>query len=956
MIFQNTPTLKAYLLKSGYDSLADLPSFDFDAEEFNRTLDEVRSQHPSHDDEESQSRAAYRILTHAQNSNAAAIDKPENKTAGTVLQVVDDLSRAIRQQIGVLAGKTSVVEHASTTMTEGLAAAQNERDKATKIIADKLTDLHAVAEAEFEAQSKGIELILSEAKRIEQERITFEKRAIKWAVVIIGVLFLILCGAIFAKAAPDPRIESLKAYPFIIASPTFGQMGSSYARVQFVSGGVFVNVSSTNPLPVTCLDGTCTGGGGGGGTSSTFGAAFPATGTAAGMSEGGNMVALTGDGSGRLQVACVTGCSGTTLGQALMAASLPVAIASNQSAIPVTGTFWQATQPVSGTFWQATQPVSGTVAANAGTNLNTSLLALEAGGNLASIKAKTDNIPALGQALAAASAPVVLTAAQLTTLTPTAAITNYANETGGNLATLAGAVSSSVVQSNTKQVNGVTTLAGAGAVGTGSQRVAVGQDATTIAGSAPGTAGTASPNVVTVQGAAAMTPILATVSDGAGALNVIVDSGTTTVTQATGTNLHAVIDSGAVTVSDGSGALNTIVDSGTLTAVTSITNTVTAQGTLTNDSATPSTNNLGVLPCLANTSAPTPTSGRLSTLSCLAANGAMRTDVTTLGGAAFTGNVGNATNGTIRVVLATDQPALTNALSVAQATASNLNATVVGATTPADGESNPTTAVSTESHLMGWNNSTWDRVYVESNGNDAEAVRTTGNLSTESHPMAFNGTTWDRARSANIGNNVPSTGLPIAVHYCQSNTTLPSVASTSYSAVQCDQFGRQIINDPKDDNIIAALTSLLQAQQNVRVRGTFGETIRSVNGALAVMPIQADPCSGIKQSIPISQTANTKYVVGVGRRTYVCSIFLVGADAEGISIVEGTGTTCGTGTLAVIGGATAAAGPNMAANGGFTLGNGMGTIAASNIPGNDICVFESASGRVAGVMTVAFGQ
>jgi hypothetical protein len=48
------------------------------------------------------------------------------------------------------------------------------------------------------------------------------------------------------------------------------------------------------------------------------------------------------------------------------------------ASIAVTGTFWQATQPVSGTFWQATQPVSGTVTANAGTNLNTSALALDA--------------------------------------------------------------------------------------------------------------------------------------------------------------------------------------------------------------------------------------------------------------------------------------------------------------------------------------------------------------------------------------------------------------------------------------------------------------------------------------------------------------------------------------------------------------------------------------------------
>jgi len=78
-------------------------------------------------------------------------------------------------------------------------------------------------------------------------------------------------------------------------------------------------------------------------------------------------------------------------GQATMANSEPVVLASDQSAIPVsgtvtatatnldirdlvfatdkvdvsgstgvgvTGTFWQATQPVSGTFWQATQPVS----------------------------------------------------------------------------------------------------------------------------------------------------------------------------------------------------------------------------------------------------------------------------------------------------------------------------------------------------------------------------------------------------------------------------------------------------------------------------------------------------------------------------------------------------------------------------------------------------------------------
>jgi hypothetical protein len=103
------------------------------------------------------------------------------------------------------------------------------------------------------------------------------------------------------------------------------------------------------------------------------------------------------------------------LGQANMANSEPVVIASDQSAVPVD---LGANNDVTVT--------SGSITANAGTNLNTSALALETGGNLASIKTNTDKIPALGQALAAASVPVVLTDAQQTALTPPAAITGFA--------------------------------------------------------------------------------------------------------------------------------------------------------------------------------------------------------------------------------------------------------------------------------------------------------------------------------------------------------------------------------------------------------------------------------------------------------------------------------------------------------------------------------------------------
>jgi hypothetical protein len=81
-----------------------------------------------------------------------------------------------------------------------------------------------------------------------------------------------------------------------------------------------------------------------------------------------------------------------------------------------------------------TAPTGGSYGAIAPLAANASQ---ETGGNLATIATNTGRIPAQGQALAAGSWPVVLTAAQVTTLTPPAAITNYANETGGNLATVA---------------------------------------------------------------------------------------------------------------------------------------------------------------------------------------------------------------------------------------------------------------------------------------------------------------------------------------------------------------------------------------------------------------------------------------------------------------------------------------------------------------------------------------
>lgn len=147
---------------------------------------------------------------------------------------------------------------------------------------------------------------------------------------------------------------------------------------------------------------------------------------------------------------------------------------------------------VSVSNFPATQPVSGSVTANAGTNLNTSLLALEAG-HLATIDTSTAAVNTATGAQADAawsgtgsssiiSALKAIYAKVAGTLTVTAnAGTNLntsllALEGGGNLATLAGGVSSSVYQANIKNVNGNTVNTGTGASGSGTARVTTSTD------------------------------------------------------------------------------------------------------------------------------------------------------------------------------------------------------------------------------------------------------------------------------------------------------------------------------------------------------------------------------------------------------------------------------------------------------------------------------------------------
>lgn len=154
-----------------------------------------------------------------------------------------------------------------------------------------------------------------------------------------------------------------------------------------------------------------------------------------------------------------------------------------------------------------------------------------------------------------------------------------------------------------------------------------------------------------------------------------------------------------------------------------------------------------------------------------------------------------------------------------------------------------------------------------------------------------------------------------------------------------------VVSDP---NVLAA------AQAGAAVNGAtypassigFG----AKDGSGNIQPITGDPClTGTKHYKNISQTANTQLVALSGStKIYVCNIFAMGADAENLALVEGTGTVCAASTAGVVGGLSAATGMNFGAGSGWAQGNGFNSIAATATGGDALCLFQSGTGQVAG--------
>jgi hypothetical protein len=124
------------------------------------------------------------------------------------------------------------------------------------------------------------------------------------------------------------------------------------------------------------------------------------------------------------------------------------------------------------------------------------------------------------------------------------------------------------------------------------------------------------------------------------------------------------------------------------------------------------------------------------------------------------------------------------------------------------------------------------------------------------------------------------------------------------------------------------------------------------SGATGGFVIGIPVCDSFK-AVSMTSATTTLMVTGVsGRHVRICSVNLVTAIANNVVMISGTGATCGTGTAGIAGGTTAANGWNFAANGGITVGSGIGTVMQTAATGDSVCIITSAAGPLAG--TIAY--
>jgi hypothetical protein len=148
----------------------------------------------------------------------------------------------------------------------------------------------------------------------------------------------------------------------------------------------------------------------------------------------------------------------------------------------------------------------------------------------------------------------------------------------------------------------------------------------------------------------------------------------------------------------------------------------------------------------------------------------------------------------------------------------------------------------------------------------------------------------------------------------------------------------------------AATIGALTANQSVNVAqvGATAITAPTTQPTAAVAAIPVRQPMSCTSYASFSQTASASITGTSAQFFYICGVVVVSATAQSFSLVEGTGTNCATGVAGVIGGTTASVA--LAANGGFSSVSGQPWIKTATT-GNNLCVLQSGAGNLSGTIS-----
>jgi trimeric autotransporter adhesin len=576
----------------------------------------------------------------------------------------------------------------------------------------------------------------------------------------------------------------------------------------------------------------------------------------------------------------------------------------------------------------------------------------------------------LGQQLAAASVPIVLTAAQITTLTPptTVAVTQSTSPwivAGGGTAgtpgtavlTIQGVASGTNVpvslaanQSvNEAQINGVTPLMGNGISGTGSQRVNIASDNTafavnaTLQASSATAIGTVNPTTAANWGVGATGSAV----PANGVLGMMSNAGTAVALQGDGTNgLWVNIKSGA-----GSGG-TAIADNAAFTQST--TNETPASCLFITSYTAATTGHSTVMQC-DSTGHPLVNPGTIGSwgLAASTQNGTTPTNMALMAGqfnttptTITTGNISpfqmdNAGNLLVNV----------KAGGGSGGTSSNFSATFPSTGTAAGAEYLSSPPTLTSGQMVALQVTSAGSLHATVDNTNANGSATSANSS----PVVIASDQAAVAVKAASGAFV-SGSLASGAMVDLTNLSTPIAAATA-TATKGVLLGGQF------DTTQKTLTNGQQAALSASARGALFVAVGADGfavtnaGTFATQSTvsSSDPCLGAnKTNVAIATSSGTVQLVAPSGSTqvYVCSFSLISAAAAVVNLVGGTGATCTTGTpVAALGSTTAASGASLAANGGLTFGSGIGTAVRTTTAGHGLCLIQSGTVALAGNIT-----